>query len=756
MQKVLTRLLCLAIVGYAMSGCTVLQQTGTVSENASIQNQRAAYSEVALQQLQEIDTLVKLDNHWLTDQVESAIVTQAASSGKFNFEKFKLDFDRQFISLAATVAINDDDGNTISTSVSGEILLEFSGKGLEWLPRFKQLQINSKDFEFEGGSYAEPIAELTDHVLQSLETEIAKAIVDQHDNIIIIDAVPLGEVHVGASLPGLANSPALQSQALRGIFMVAGSAMLIESDITTIALDLSFIPDLSTCPADITVSRAEFATGIESREPVGIVRDINGAAEIQYFYSEIAGAKRPMTIIHYWFSEGQPVAVKELAVGPSERWRTWSSRGTETIDTKFLEVLVVEKDSGCILHSRAIRSFEPEAPVTHVDQAQARQTFTALREGFHARVNDFSIFETKPIVALIETRRPFLGDVLQRSLADLSIEAGLDGSTLTPLQFTSALQPFETGDIICEQRKCPVPPGCKANIADCKRLRDTRDCSSCLFRNPLNNRCISEAVDPLCEAARNRQNTRFDNERASCIANAEASKLECDQLNAQALRSCQIEAGFEGSVCESIKNSMQDLENGAPLAKVNANANPTGTIGAVFSNFRIEGDLEGLKLDLALKPELQLDGKLSFNPAADITRPLANCISAWNGPFTSKFVASPEVNNLLTQLVESSSDLTASWSGFGLHIETNPSPMQSILVENPELLANCRIGLTVNSVELAFVGDDADFFRGHFGLEIQPLPTKIQMVPATITSGDKVYSAEPNLSARHLTFIFEG
>jgi len=755
MQKVLIRFLCLALVGYVMSGCTVLQPSGPVSETASIQNQRAAYAEVALLELQNVDTLVKLDNRWIAEQIEAVVSTQAASTGKFNFQKLRLNFDKQLISIAATVTINDDDGNVITTSVSGEILLEFSGKGLEWLPRFTHLQVNSKDFEFDGGSYAEPIPELTEYALQTLRSEIAEALVEKQNNIISIDTVPLPEVQVGADLPGIASSPARQSQALRGIFMVAGSAMLIESDITTIVLDLSFIPDLSTCPADITVSRAEFATGIESREPVGIVSDMNEAAEIQYFYSEIAGAMRPMTIIHYWFSEGQPIAVKELAVEPSERWRTWSARGTEIVDTKFLEVLVVEKESGCILLSRTIRSFEPETPVTHVDQVQARQTFTALREQFHAKVNDFSIFESKPTIALIESKRPFLGDVLQRALADLSIEAGIDNSALIPLEFTSGLQPFEAGDIVCAHRKCPPPPGCKANIANCKRLRDTRNCSSCLFRNPLNNRCVSEAVDPLCEAARTRQNARYDNERAACVENAEATKLECDQLNAQALRSCQIEAGFEGSVCESIKNSMQDLENGAPLATVSATAKSTGTISAVFSNFRIEGDLEGLKLDMVLKPDLQLDGKLSFSPA-DITRPLANCIGAWNGPFTSKFSATPEVNNLLTHLVESSKDLTASWSGFGLSMESNPSPLQSVLVENPELLANCRIGLTVNSVEQAFAGDDAEFFRGQFGLEIQPLPTKIQLAPAMISTGDKIYSAEPTLSARYLTFIFEG
>jgi len=751
MQTVLMRFFCLAILMLAMSACSVLQPAATVTEKASLQNQRAASAEVALSQLQQIDTLIKLDNDWLAKQIESELNLQAAKTGKYSFRKLKVDFGRQVIVLDANIDISDDAGNIIAASINGEILLNFSGSRLEWLASIKQFQITSKDFSFAGGNYAEPIPELTAASLQGFETDVVDALILQGNNGIPVNAVPLGEVQVGASLPGFARSPARHTQALRGIFMVTGSSMLIESSVTSLAVDLSFIPDLSICPADVTVSRAEFASGIEDREPVGIPSNMRNAEDIRYFYSEISGANQPLTIIHYWFADGRPMAVQELAVGESERWRTWSTRGDEHINAERWEVLVVEKESGCILHSKTIRSLEPESPVTHVDQGQANQTYTALSNDFNSRISGFSIFEEKPEIALVEVRRPFLLDVLQAAMADLSIDAEFDTTTLEELQFSSRLRPFSIDDVICERRECVEAAVCNANISQCKRLRDTRDCSSCLFRNPLNNRCVSEAIDPICEAARTRQNAKYDVNRRICLSNAEASKFECDQLNAQISRSCQIEAGFEGSACESIKTSMQNLDNGAPLALVSADSHSSGTLAANFTNFRIDGDLQGLKLDMTLKSNLELTGDLNFSPAG-IARPLANCIAAWSGPFNSRFIANPEVSKLLTTFQTGNSTLTATWSGFGMTVDTTPSPLQSVFVGNPQLLANCRIGLTVDQVEQAFVDDDADFFHGQIDLEIQPLPTKIHLAPATIQFGDKIYSAEAKLFSDYLRF----
>jgi hypothetical protein len=448
-----------------MAACSMLQPSGITTDLTSIQSQRTVSAEIALQQLQDIDTLIKLDNHWLTQQIEAALVAQAVSAEKIHIRKLNLNFDRQVIALGALLDIDDDDGNVISASVSGEILLVFSGAQLEWLPRFTQLRINSTDFTFDGGSYAEPIPELTQDTLQSLRSNITNTLIEQNLNTIPINAVPLGEIHVGASLPGFADTPARHAQSLRGVFIVAGSAMLIDSASTTIALDMTFFPDLSTCPADVTVSRAEFASGIESREPVGIANNMNNAADVHYFYSEISGAKRPLTIIHYWFADGQPLAVAELAVGPSERWRTWSGKDSEHSDARHLEVLVVEKDSGCILHSESIRTPEPESTITGVKQTQSRASFVALKDEFNIRIAGFSISEDIPGIALIEVRRPFLVEVLQASLADLSVNAEFDNSKLSKLQHSASLLPFDTQDINCEQRACASAPVCKRSGA---------------------------------------------------------------------------------------------------------------------------------------------------------------------------------------------------------------------------------------------------------------------------------------------------
>jgi hypothetical protein len=755
MQSMLIRFFCLAIVTYLMAACTILQPAGITTDMTSIQNQHIASAEIALQQLQDIDTLIKLDNHWLAQQIEAALVAQAVSAEKIHIRKLNLDFDRQVITLDALIDIDDDDGNVISASVSGEILLVFSGAQLEWLPRFTQLRINSRDFSFDGGSYAEPIPELTQDTLQSLRSNITNTLIEQNLNTIPINAVPLGEIHVGASLPGFADTPARYAQSLRGVFIVAGSAMLIDSASTTIALDMTFIPDLSTCPADVTVSRAEFASGIESREPVGIANNMNNAADVHYFYSEISGAKRPLTIIHYWFADGLPLAVTELAVGPSERWRTWSGKDPEHSNARHLVVLVVEKDSGCILHSESIRTPELESTITHTEQAQSRTSFVALKDEFNIREAGFSISEDIPGIALIEVRRPFLVEVLQASLADLNVNAEFDNTQLSTLQHSASLLPFDTQDINCKQRACASAPVCKTNITQCRRLRDTRDCSSCLFRNPLNNRCVSEAVDPLCEAARSRQNKKYETDRAACIASAETAKQECDLLNAQAVRSCQIEAGFEGTVCETIKNSMQTLKQGTPLAHVSAESITSGTLSANFSNFQIDDDLAGLKLDMSLKSDLHLEGDMRFNPGS-IARPLADCITAWSGSFDSRLIATTKVNKLLTHLENNGNALTATWSGFGMTVETTPSPLESMFVENPKLLANCRIGLTVSKVEQAIRGNEEGFFNGFIELEIQPSPTSIRLAPATIESGGKTYSAAAKLSARHLRYDIEG
>lgn len=751
MRKIIVNLLYMAISLQFMVGCALKQMQEPVTGLASLQNQRAVNALIALSELENIDTLIKLNNHWLENQFERVLKTHAASGKAFDIRKIEFLFINQIIYLEAIVDIKDEIGNSITASLSGDINLLYRGNGLEWRPRFSQLQIRSRDFVFADSSYAEATPELTQTILQNLNEDIAQAVVEDNQNTIPVNPVPLGEIQVGASLPELAGSTASTTQPLRGVFMVAGSALLIDSPVTSVALDLSFIPDLSTCPVDVSVARAEFARDVESHEPVGILRAMKSAGDARYFYSEITGAKRPLSIIHYWFADGLPQAVEELPVEPSERWRTWSANSTARRGIAHLEVLVVEKESGCILASKSIRTRESETQITRVNQDGARQTFNELKAAFNRKTSGFSIAAERPGIALVEVRRPFVLEVLQASLADLGLDANFDVDNLPGLQFSAYLQVFDSNTIICAHRDCAPAALCKLNLTQCKRLRDTRECSSCQFRNPLNNRCVSEAIDPLCEASRNRQNARYEEERTACIERAENEKEECDLLNVQAFESCQIESGFNESACAAVKADLQAMNKEAPLAQITASAQSMGRLSVHFSNFLIEDDLDRLKLDISLRSNLRLTGELGFRPVGE-TQPLAKCLAAWKAPFKSRFTSTPEINHLLSDLEPAPDMLTAHWSGFGVSIETRPSPLESVFVDNPQLLASCKIGLTVSKVEVALAGDDAAFFRGQTELVIQALPTKIHLAPATIEFGNRVYSADAGLSAQQLRF----
>jgi len=124
----------------------------------------------------------------------------------------------------------------------------------------------------------------------------------------------------------------------------------------------------------------------------------------------------------------------------------------------------------------------------------------------------------------------------------------------------------------------------------------------------------------------------------------------------------------------------------------------------------------------------------------------------WSTPFSSRFLTAPTVSNLLSSFDFNRSTLKADWSGFGITLQTHPSPLESIFERNPRFLTNCDIEINLEMIERSLMGENADFFRGHLTLEIQPLPTTIRMTPAVIKLGDSVYSARARLSNRNLRY----
>ena len=154
---------------------------------------------------------------------------------------------------------------------------------------------------------------------------------------------------------------------------------------------------------------------------------------------------------------------------------------------------------------------------------------------------------------------------------------------------------------------------------------------------------------------------------------------------------------------------------------------------------------------MALKSDLEVSGNLKFSPK-DIPAPLKACINTWSKPFSSRAVAESLPNSILTSVDVGEKALTANWSGFAMPLTMTPPPLESVFVNDPQLLAKCGIGLTVKDVEQVIAGDEAAFFSGQMKLEVQPLPTRIIFSPATVVYGDQSYQAEAVLGDNHLRY----
>ena len=120
-------LFCLVAGLQLVAACSVLQTQKPVTELASLQNQRAASANLALQELQDIDTLIRLDNRWLAKQFETVLKAQATLGETYSFRNFKIKFINQIIILETIVDIKDENGNTINAALSGDIALKYRG-----------------------------------------------------------------------------------------------------------------------------------------------------------------------------------------------------------------------------------------------------------------------------------------------------------------------------------------------------------------------------------------------------------------------------------------------------------------------------------------------------------------------------------------------------------------------------------------------------------------------------------------------------
>ena len=204
-----------------------------------------------------------------------------------------------------------------------------------------------------------------------------------------------------------------------------------------------------------------FASEIMNREPKGVVRlfDEGEGGSEHYFFTEISGATHSTSIVHYWFADGRPVALEELQVEPSYRWRTWSSKNIDRTLARNWEVIVVEKQTGCILHSQSIHAGSKIEPAQD-NQLFQREVYEQLREQFENRVSSFSILNERPDVALIEIPKPFLKDVLHSSLKDIHVVVNFNLNNVKQQRVNGRLRPFNVEEIFCEEQTCDFQSQC--------------------------------------------------------------------------------------------------------------------------------------------------------------------------------------------------------------------------------------------------------------------------------------------------------
>jgi hypothetical protein len=416
---------------------------------------------------------------------------------------------------------------------------------------------------------------------------------------------------------------------------------------------------------------------------------------------------------------------------------------------------VVEKGSGCVLKTMAVvtdNEIDP-LPDSDVSTTGSSITFSAYREQFMERTGGFPTMQKdRNRLAAIDVRRGFMTNVLSNALYDVQIVSELNYETGLAEDLSGKLNAFPSSDIQCTARQCDSSSECTINYNNCPLERDTRVCTSCLFRNPLNNRCMSEAEDPICEAARASANDRLAQQRDRCVAIETNARDACETLRRRDLISCQRQSASQRGACEAGRDQLTlTAANGRPLASIDGRARASGSLTFQFSGFRLEGNLQRLRMELGLTGNLAVSGDLSLTPA-DPQGALTQCLNSWRGPFTSTTPDTQWRNGLVSTLQLGGNELLAEWSGFAQRLTMRPAPFQALFLDNPEALQHCRMGLDIARVVSSVAGEDAEFLLGELELIIQPLPTRIHLLPAFMQIDGQTLTGEPVLGEGFLSY----
>jgi len=708
-----------------------------------------------LDELETVDLLLTVDNDIIAPYLRNRLINGLARIPGWSGDTVNLTFLSGYIALDIQGSYELTPQNPTSVSLSGELVPYFEPGSLAWQTSLHTLHAPGVAQPTESaGETARVLASDAPANLEAvrdrLEQQLREAMSSTAGDNFLINTMPLGVLEAGIRLRSPFELVQKESGTLAGILTVAGSATLVDPGQTRFALDLGFVATPPGCKPMVDIGRATFAREVRNREPVDTAVGRATSDHAQVFFTDVLNADSPTTVIHYWFADGRPVSISELSVEPSARWRTWSAPPDELTPVSHWQVLVLEKRSGCVL---AQRSLQIERPPSSSDVVRnGADAFGKLVQKFAGRTGSLNQALNGDDVAVVAITRPFFAQSLSEAMADLRLVSTPqvnEGASL-PISASIAAVPAET--LSCNREDCDSARVCTLKFDNCPVQRDVRDCSSCLLRNPLNNRCIREAEDPICLATRDAENIRLEDNREACIARETRLRDNCLLVRELEQERCSAQASLESSSCAArIQAMAARFKSRNPLAEIQGQATLSGAMRFEFREFRLDADLQRVSMVLSLDADLLANGQLSFKPAPDLNT-LSQCLQATSDEFSTSIPLPAWQGGLVTGVTTGSSALTAQWSGLIQRLVANPSPVTQFFASHRDAISSCDIGLSADLLLNNLIGPGTDLLRGILDLDMQPEPTQVTLLPATLHIDGNAWEGNATIAGQSVSY----
>lgn len=524
-------------------------------------------------------------------------------------------------------------------------------------------------------------------------------------NRIALGLAPLAVLEAGVRVSGAFQAVADTSAPLYGQTVLQGAAILVDPGAVRLVLDLDLLPGVRSCEARPSA--------------------INRILDYAYVDGVATGVReRP--------ADSGELLSPPVSPEPAREWRVYS----------------VDAGSGCLLQvMRSTAAAVTQPPPEPIG-------FEALRDRFAGRLGALRGLDLPTEPVAMDFRPDAAAAALRSTLGDQVLSLELAVQPAEDLSRHASLSRVVTESLACEAVACSQQRQCTVNHDRCPLQRDTRDCQACRLRNPLNNRCLSEVEDSACVDARAARNLRLEKERQACIDTEVAVRDACISLREQEVAHCEADQADRLGLCEQRIRALDSLAGtGALLGDVSGSLRVDGTLEVIFSGFRIDSDMTSLRQRVYLGADLATSGQLAFAPDERLAAALP-CMTKWQGDYRGFAEIDDAGRDLVTRLSYEADRLVANWSGIAQPLRLSPAPLAALFRSRPGLLSGCGLDLDVDWVVSLLDRGERPFFGGQDEVIIQPLPTRLTLLPAWVRAGGKTWTGAPVMEAERLRYRF--